>query len=97
MSGVDVDLAKLDTIAKKLDSGASGLEGLTSKVPAQVDAGPMSSVIAAMLSQIVSSAGNVAVSLEGSADAVRECRQYYRRADAESGAGFDAIKKVMAQ
>lgn len=95
MSGIDVDLSVLDTIAEGLDSGASGLEGLSGSVPSGVDAGPMTSVVASMLSQVVDSAGNVSVALSGSADNVRLARRYYRRADAESSAGLDEIRRSM--
>lgn len=97
MSGIDVDLSVLDTIAEGLDSGASGLEGLSGSVPSGVDAGPMTAVIASMVGQVVDSAGNVSVALSGSADNVRLARRYYRLADAESSAGLDAIRRAMQQ
>ena len=95
MSGIDVDLSVLDAIAQDLDSGASGLEGLTGGVPSGVDAGPMTAVIASMLSQVVDSAGNVSVALSGSAETGRLARGYYQRADAESSAGLEAIRRAM--
>jgi hypothetical protein len=95
MSGIDVDLSVLDTIASGLDCGAAGLEGLAGGVPSGVDAGPMSAVIASMLSQVVDSAGNVSVALTGAADSVRLARSYYQRADAESSAGMDEIRRAM--
>lgn len=95
MSGIDVELSVLDGIAQGLDAGASGLEGLSGSVPASVDAGPMTSVIASMLSQIVDSAGNVSVALSGSAESVRLARGYYQRADAEASASLDAIRRAM--
>lgn len=95
MSGIDVDLSVLDTIASGLDSGAAGLEGLAGGVPSGVDAGPMSAVIASMLSQVVDSAGNVSVALTGAAESVRLARSYYQGADAESSAGMDEIRRAM--
>ena len=76
MSGIDVDLSVLATIAGGLDSGASGLEGLAGGVPSGVDAGPMSAVVASMLSQVVDSAGNVSVALTGAADSVRRASYF---------------------
>lgn len=95
MSGIDVDLSVLDDIAQGLDSGASGLERLSGSVPSGVDAGPMTAVIASMVSQVVDSAGNVSVALSASADNVRLARTYYQRADAESAAGLDEIRRAM--
>lgn len=95
MSGIDVDLSVLATVASGLDSGAAGLEGLAGSVPSGVDAGPMSAVVASMLSQVVDSAGNVSVALTGAADSVRLARSYYQRADAESSAGMDEIRRAM--
>jgi hypothetical protein len=48
-----------------------------------------------MLSQVVDSAGNVSVALTGAADSVRLARSYYQRADAESSAGMDEIRRAM--
>lgn len=93
--GIDVDLSALDTIAGELEGAASGLDGLAGSVPRGVDAGPMTAVVASMLSQVVTSSGNVAAALDGSADAVRLARGYYERADAESSAGMDRIRRVM--
>jgi hypothetical protein len=95
VSGVDVDLGVLATIAADLDAGADGLEGLAGGVPSGVDAGLMTAVVSSMLSQVVTSAANVSTSLGATADAVRECRRYYQRADAGSGTGFDEIRRVM--
>lgn len=95
MSGIDVDLSVLDTIARGLDNGASGLEALSGTVPSGVDGGPMTAVIASMMSQVVDSSGNVSVALSGSADSVRLARHYYQRADAESSAGLDEIRRAM--
>ena len=95
MSGIDVDLSVLATIAGGLDSGASGLEGLAGGVPSGVDAGPMSAVVASMLSQVVDSAGNVSVALAGAADSVRLARTYFQSADADSSAGMDEIRRAM--
>ena len=47
------------------------------------------------MSQIVDSAGNVSTSMSGAADAVRLCRRYYERADADAEAGLGDIKKAM--
>lgn len=95
MSGIDVDLSVLDSIAEGLDRGAAGLEALGGSVPSGVDAGPMSAVIASMLGQVVDSAGNVSVSLSGAAESVRQCRRYYQRADAEASASMDEIRRAM--
>lgn len=95
MADVDVDLTVLNQIATGLDTGATGLEGLSGSVPAGVDAGPMTGVVASMLSQIVSSAGNVSTSCSAAADQVRECRTYYLRTDADSKATLEDIRKVM--
>ena len=96
MADVDVDPAVLSQIATGLDTGATGLEGLSGSVPAGIDAGPMTGFVASMLSQIVSSAGNVSTSCTAAADQVRECRQYYLRTDADSKATLEDITKVMA-
>ena len=95
MSDIDVDRGVLDSIAGDLDSAASGLEGLADSVPAGIDAGPMTAVVASMLSGIVDSAGNVSTAMSGSADAVRLARRYYDRADADSAAGMDRIRQVL--
>lgn len=95
MSEIDVDLSVLTTIAEDLDTGAAGLEGLAGSVPAGIDAGPMSAVVASMIAQVVDSAGNVSVALTAAADSVRMCRLYYLRADAESQAGLDDISRAM--
>lgn len=94
---VDVDLGVLTSIASDLNNGAEGLEGLAGGVPSGVDAGPMTAVIAGMLSQIVDSAGNVSTSMSGTADAVEVCRRYYQRADADAEAGLNDIKKAMGK
>lgn len=94
---VDVELGVLTSIANDLNSGAEGLEGLAGGVPSGVDAGPMTAVIAGMLSQIVDSAGNVSTSMSGTADAVEVCRLYYQRADADAEAGLNDIKKAMGK
>lgn len=93
---IDVDQEVLGSIATDLDTGASGLEGLSGGVPVKVDAGPMTAVIASMLAQVVDSAGNVSVAMTAAADQVRESRRYYERADASSEADLDAIGKAMA-
>lgn len=95
MSGIDVDKGVLDAIATSLDDGASGLEGLAGSVPAGVDAGPMTAVVASMLGQVVDSAGNVSISMTGAAALVRECRAYYERSDASAEAGLDAVREAM--
>lgn len=95
MSGIDVDLSVLESVAEDLDTGAAGLEDLAGSVPGTVDAGPMSAVVASMLGQVVDSAGNVSVALSGAADGVRLCRTYYQRADAESSASMDEIRRAM--
>lgn len=92
---IDVGLGALDTIASDLDGAAAGLEGLAGSVPRGVDAGPMTAVVASMLSQVVNSAGNVSTALSGAAESVRLARSYYQRADAESAAGMDQIRRVM--
>jgi hypothetical protein len=97
MSGIDVDLGVLGSIASGLDSGADGLEGLSGSVPGGIDAGPMTAVIAGMLSQVVDSAGNVSTSMSAAADAVRMSRRYYERADADAQAGMDQIREAMAR
>jgi len=93
--GIDVDLSVLDSIAEGLDGGADGLEQLAGSVPSGVDAGPMSAVIASMLAQVTDSAGNASAALSGLADSVRLCRTYYQRADAESSAGLDEIRRAV--
>ena len=93
--GIDVDLDALDTIAADLEGAASGLEGLAGGVPRGVDAGAMTAVVASMLSQVVTSAGNVSTAFTGAAADVRLARGYYERADAESSAGMDRIRQVM--
>jgi hypothetical protein len=93
--GIDVDLGVLDTIAGDLEGAASGLESLAGSVPRGVDAGPMTAVVASMLSQVVTSAGNVSTALSGSAESVRLARGYYERADADASAGMDRIRRVM--
>lgn len=95
MSDIDVDRAVLDSIAADLDAAADGLEGLAGSVPAGIDAGPMTAVIASMLSGIVDSAGNVSTAMSGSADAVRLARRYYDRADADASAGMTRIRQVL--
>jgi len=95
MGDIDVDLKVLDTIAKGLDAGAKGLEDLSGSVPAGIDAGLMTGFVASMLSQIVTSAGNVSTSSTGAADLVRECRLYYARDDAEASTTLDSIHTVM--
>lgn len=93
--GIDVDLDVLDTIAGDLDRAASGLEDLAGSVPRGVDAGPMTAVVASMLSQVVTSAGNVSTALSGSAESVRLARGYYERADSDASAGLDRIRQEM--
>lgn len=95
MSGIDVDLGALDTIASDLDGAAEGLEGLAGSVPRGIDAGPMTAVVASMLSQVVTSAGNVSTALSGSAESVRLARGYYASADADASADMDAIRQAM--
>lgn len=95
MSGIDVDKGVLDAIAGDLDAAAAGLEGLAGSVPSRVDAGPMTAVVASMLSQVVDSSGNVATALSGSAESVRLARRYYERADADASSGMDRIRRVM--
>ncbi|MDZ5660582.1 hypothetical protein HN031_03250 [Nocardioides sp. zg-1308] len=95
--GIDVDLATLDTIAGDLEGAAEGLEGLAGSVPRGVDAGPMTAVVASMLSQVVTSAGNVSQGLTGTAEGVRLARGYYQRADADASAGMGRIRQVMEQ
>ena len=93
--GIDVDLDVLDTIAGDLETAAGGLEGLAGSVPRGVDAGPMTAVVASMLNQVVTSAGNVSTALSGSAESVRLARGYYERADADASTGMDRIRQVM--
>ncbi len=93
--GIDVDLGVLDTIADDLEGAATGLEGLAGSVPRGVDAGPMTAVVASMLSQVVTSAGNVSTALSGSAESVRLARAYYERADADASAGMGRIRQEM--
>lgn len=95
MSGIDVDLSALDAIASGLDGASDALEGLAGGVPRGVDAGPMTAVVASMLSQVVTSAGNLSQALSGSADNVRLARGYYQRADADAAADMQQIRRVM--
>ncbi|MCW2817924.1 MAG: hypothetical protein JWR42_711 [Marmoricola sp.] len=95
MSDIDVDLPSLDTIATALDTGARGIDDLAGTTPGGIDAGPMTGVIAGMLSQVVNSAGNVSSSLTGAASLVRLSRQYYERADAEATASLTEIQQAM--
>ncbi len=92
---VDVDLSALDTIATQLDSGAEGLEGLAGSVPQSVDAGVMTGFVSGLLSEVVTSAGNIAEAMSGSADAVRDARGYYGRSDADADATMAEIHSVM--
>lgn len=92
---IDVDLPTLTAIATSLDNAAGGLDGLDTTATSGVDAGPMTAVIAGMLSQVIDSAGNVSDVLSASADEVRECHGYYQRADASAEANLNAIHKVM--
>lgn len=94
---VDVELGVFSDIAGDLNDGAEGLEGLAGGVPSGIDAGPMTSVITSMLSQIVDSSGNVSTAMSGAADAVEVCRRYYERADADAEAGLNDIKKAMGK
>ena len=93
--GIHVDPPTLGSIAAALDTAAGGLEGLSGSVPRGIDAGPMTAVVASMLGQIVTSVGNVSTALSGSAENVRLARSYYERADADSSAGMDDIRRVM--
>ena len=93
--GIDVDLGALDAIATSLDGAASGLEGLAGGVPRGIDAGPMTAVVTSMLSQIVTSSGNLSTALGGTAESVRLARGYYERADADASADMDQIRQVM--
>lgn len=95
MSAMHVDLGALATMASDLDAGARRLEHAADSAPGAVDAGPMTAVIAAMLSQVTSSAGNVSTSMSAAADVVRDCRTYYERADAEAAAGLDEIRAAV--
>lgn len=92
---VNVNLAALGTIAGHLDTGTDGLERLAGGVPVKVDAGPMTAAIAALLAQVVDSAGNVSTSMSATAEAVRTCKAYYERTDADKTATFEAIQKAM--
>lgn len=95
MSGIEVDKGVLDAIAGDLDRAARGLEDLAGGVPAGVDAGPMTAVVAAMLGQVVGSSGNVSTAMAASADGVRLARRYYERSDADSAAGLEQIRQAM--
>jgi len=95
VSGIDVDLAALATMASDLDSGAENLDSAADSAPGSVDAGPMTPVISAMLSQITDSSGNVSTAMSAAADVVRECRAYYQRADADAEAGLADIQRAM--
>lgn len=92
---IDVDLATLAAIARSLDNAATGIEGLDTAATSAVDAGPMTAVVAGMLSQVVESGGNVSDALAAAAATARECRTYYQRADASAQADLAAIHKAM--
>jgi hypothetical protein len=96
MSEMYVDEAALGAIADELDQGASALEGLAGSVPSGIDAGPMTGVVASMLAKVTDSAGTVSTSMSSAATLVRQCRQYYQRADADAAADLSAIKQVMS-
>lgn len=93
--GIDVDLGALDAIAGDLEGAAQALEALAGGVPRGVDAGPMTAVVASMLSQVVTSAANVSNALTGTAEGVRLARGYYERADADASADMSQIRRVM--
>lgn len=97
MSGIDVDLGVLSSIATTLDRGSDGLEQLAGSVPSGVDAGPMTAVLASMLSQVVDSAGNVSEAMTGAAEMVRLSRRYYERADADAVTDLSGIREAMGQ
>lgn len=97
MSGIDVDRLVLATIATDLDAGAAGLEDLAGSTPSNIDAGPMTGVVASMLSQVVDSAGNASTSMTGAAELVRLSSRYYLRADASSETDLQGIEKAMEQ
>ena len=94
---IEVDLDDLVTIADGLGSAATSLEALAPGVPTGTVAGPMTAVISSMLSQIVTSTGNVQISLEASAANVELARMYYQRADAEAGASFDVMAEAVEE
>lgn len=95
MTDLRVDLGALATMASDLEAGARKLESAADSAPGAVDTGPMTAVIAAMLSQVTSSAGNVSTSMSAAADVVRDCRSYFQRADAETAAGLDEIRAAV--
>lgn len=95
MSAIDVDLDALATMSSDLDAGAENLESAADSAPGAVDAGPMTPVISAMLSQVTDSAGNVSTTMSAAADVVRDCRAYYQRADADAEAGLTDIHRTM--
>lgn len=94
-SGIEVDLAALDSIAGQLDAGAEGLDGLAGSVPSGIDAGPMTGFVTGMLAQAASNAGTISDALSASAAAVRSARTYYQRTDADVDATMGEIGKVM--
>ncbi len=95
MSALDVDLGVLADIAARLAAGADHLETAADSAPSAVDAGPMTPVISAMLSQITHSAGNVSTTMSAASEIVQTCRAYYQRTDADVASSLAAIQRDM--
>ena len=95
MSTLGVDLGVLADMASELTAGAAHLETAADSSPSSVDAGPMTAVISAMLSQVTHSAGNVSTTMGAASEVVRTCRAYYQRADADAASTISAIQRDM--
>lgn len=63
-----------DAIADRLDAAADGLEGVAAGAPLEIDAGPLTAVVAGMLSQLLDSSGNVSTALMRTAEDLRTAR-----------------------
>ncbi len=97
MADIHIDFDMLDGLDGPLNEAASDLDALAHGVPADVDAGLMTSVVTAMIAQVVESAGTVSACLRGAADASDDAYTYYRRADADAAASMEEIQQAVGR
>lgn len=97
MTDLHIEFDVLEGLDGPLRAAAAGIDDLAPSVPTGVDAGVMTSVVTAILAEVVESAGSISLALSASADVSDTACAYYRRADADAAASMDQLLQAMGR
>lgn len=78
---LEVDLEVLAEISTGMREGATAIEQTSKSAPSSVDAGVMTSLVAALMGKLTESAGNLSTALSASAENLDHTRAAYAETD----------------